>query len=839
MSDSPAPRRSQRIEAALRCELPQAAAADLALGNAPLSPSTLAIPTSPPSSPSPDPTRQDRTSSEQTLPPLLQRLSFIIDWDDPTQEIVDGDPQAVAGVSHLGSISADLSCDTHSAHLSAFVFAPSSPTKAIDTMDHEIIEKDEVVRARLRRALPARWLKWYCVVVPEARRDHLIEVIMASKDVVSVIEEVLEAATRDHIEKALEELVCKLGNTVRSKLLTMRGKHDNGYGKFVSRGTKKVETSGIDDSETYRADIVVQEADPPPAKDGEVKYEWSQLMTFIEVKRRDRQDGNEALAIQGMQYVCKLLVYRSLTSHVYFLSWCGGLARLWYADSASFGHSRAFSLNAAQDRLEIGRFLCLLTSDECSGQVAGKWDPEKDPPVQAVLDSKIKTLDWHLPPRLLYRRSWPFGSRTAVWVGKTLEMVKDVDQSRWMILKCSWVPRHRLGHEPKMQQRLEGIEGTPRPFGSAVIPPDVIEQGFKVETVQQLDPTARDNQTGLHLCAIVYEHRLGEMIDPSIPTSILVHLHAQLVDTLLSYAGRALHYRDLNTGNMLIQKGTKDKLLLVDHGGMREFLRPRGAEWRGDTTVLLKRAEDDARSANLLFLPSANYTALDHLKRWGKNMGFLEANQKKARTTMPENALPAEMERLAIERLPRLRELLLSLVQLSHRYIDDLESAQYLHIWQVASKKENVRSGIQAKVQVFLLDKRDKQAAWSSHTNWSEELRTWFPLMEDWCTMMCSLRDQIFAAQESWRKSVVPIFDKLVSLPILETKVKEACRSGNLVTASEAVIAAFDRTDTLLSQEKLQTVEKDCFVHCKGLMDASSAKAVMDGAAKALSIEGN
>lgn len=90
---------------------------------------------------------------------------------------------------------------------------------------------------------------------------------------------------------------------------------------------------------------------------------------------------------------------------------------------------------------------------------------------------------------------------------------------------------------------------------------------------------------------------------------------------------------------------------------------------------------------------------------------------------------------------------------------------------------------------------------------------------QDWCSMMGSLRDQIFAAQESWRKSVESMFDKLVSLSILETKIREACRSGALVTAKEAVIAAFDRTDDLLSQEELQAVEKDCFIACKGILN--------------------
>lgn len=415
----------------------------------------------------------------------------------------------------------------------------------------------------------------------------------------------------------------------------------------------------------------------------------------------------------------KLLAYRPLTSHVYFLTWCGKIVRLWYVDAANAGHSRPVSLKNAEDRLEIGRFLCLLTSAECRGVLAGRWDPTRDLPVQAVLDSKTIPVDWDPkhPPKLLHNRSWPFGSRTAVWQGKTPEMVTDKDQSRRLFLKCSWVPQHRLGHEVKMQQCLEGVKGSPRPLGSAVIPSHVIEEGFKVKTLQQLDPTARDGQTGLYLCAIVYEHRIGRIIDSKIPTSTLAYLHAQLVDTFLSYAQKDLHYRDLNAGNMLIQDGSEDKLLLIDQGGMRESLRPRGEEWRGNLTAILKRAQDDARSANPMFLPSAYHTSVSVGKRWAINMAKVEIDQGRLQSGTPED-LQAEMERLAISKLPRLRELLLSLIQLSHRYIDDLEGALYLHMWQFAQKSENPET--RPQVEQFLKGTASKQEVWSSQENWKE-----------------------------------------------------------------------------------------------------------------------
>lgn len=328
MSTPPAPRRSGRIK------INEAVGKfTTALVDAPLSTSSSATPASAPSSTSPSPTRQHPAASMQLLPrefpDLSERLPFVIDWDDPTQEIHKGDTQAVAMAFGRTPSSAVMSSDTHSAHLSAYVFAPSSPTTAIDPMGYETTLMADDIRDKLRKALPTRWVRRYCIVRPDAKRDHLIEVIMASTNVLSAINKVCEAASKRRLGKILEQLVGELGNAFRSELLTMRRKPDTSYGKFASRGTRQMQSvrasSGSDfchprsnadadwqaplpqptigDDETYRADLVVQEVDPTPAMDGEVLYNWGQVMSFVEVKREGRQDGKDDIAVQGTQYV--------------------------------------------------------------------------------------------------------------------------------------------------------------------------------------------------------------------------------------------------------------------------------------------------------------------------------------------------------------------------------------------------------------------------------------------------------------------------------------------------------------------------------------------------------
>jgi hypothetical protein len=115
-------------------------------------------------------------------------------------------------------------------------------------------------------------------------------------------------------------------------------------------------------------------------------------------------------------------------------------------------------------------------------------------------------------------------------------MVKVPAKGGYLILKCSWQPEHLLDHELRMQLCIQHIEGSPRPLGRVIIPDHVIVAGFKMKTAQQSQPILRGGKSGLHLCALLFEHRIGRPVDLKVRMSTLSKLHRQLVDTLLSYA---------------------------------------------------------------------------------------------------------------------------------------------------------------------------------------------------------------------------------------------------------------------------------------------------------------
>jgi hypothetical protein len=172
-------------------------------------------------------------------------------------------------------------------------------------------------------------------------------------------------------------------------------------------------------------------------------------------------------------------------------------------------------------------------------------------------------------------------------------------------------------------------------------------------------------------------------------------------------------------GNMLIEIDSEDVLVLADHGNMRKLLRPSGTELQGDFDVVLERAEDDARSANQLFLPTGHYRILRQLNVLKAAMNSLQDQEAKILARPPSACTRSQMSELAVDSLPAMRRRLIQIVKYSHRYVDDLESAQYLHIFQVA-QREGIDSKAKNEVARFLSNIFEKTEAWHDEGFWSD-----------------------------------------------------------------------------------------------------------------------
>lgn len=99
------------------------------------------------------------------------------------------------------------------------------------------------------------------------------------------------------------------------------------------------------------------------------------------------------------------------------------------------------------------------------------------------------------------------------------------------------------------------------------------------QRIQVRDSSASDCNQGQEGFAI----RRECLPAPSQPTHRSCHRALATTDPtaaiqeLASYAYRSLHHRDLNTGNLLIEVGTVETLVLIDHGNMRAALGQRGS----------------------------------------------------------------------------------------------------------------------------------------------------------------------------------------------------------------------------------------------------------------------
>ncbi|PWN17743.1 hypothetical protein BCV69DRAFT_128596 [Microstroma glucosiphilum] len=217
----------------------------------------------------------------------------------------------------------------------------------------------------------------------------------------------------------------------------------------------------------------------------------------------------------------------------------------------------------------------------------------------------------------------------------------------------------------------------PEPIGTADIP-----AGFQ-DTTSERTTQGSEGFPARTVSVLVTRQCLGDHIGSQVSQHDLVDIHAQLAYQLLIFAGREYHYRDLNDGNIRILRGSDNTLLIVDFGNVRKNLSARGDAATPDAEATIDRAADDSRSATLEFLPVCSSDAEKGVRQWNAKIDNLIREVSELAGITRATRL-RQARQAILNKLPTLRDSLRKASVNSHRYIDDLESAAYLQLWQVS-----------------------------------------------------------------------------------------------------------------------------------------------------------
>ena len=349
-----------------------------------------------------------------------------------------------------------------------------------------------------------------------------------------------------------------------------------------------------------------------------------------------------------------------MTTQVHWLSVCGWRVRLWTFDALGFTTSEIYHLDRDEDILSIATLFALVLSPQAK-QVRMPAEFGLDSKIIAALSGPWQTL----PVGTLLSC---FGRTATCWYAP----IGPNHPGEAYILKATWVPRHLREHEWKMLQ----IVCNPSNIAS---PKEVFQFSAIPATTRTWLRNGQVEQ--LFLIATVTRHFIGESIKLN-PASInerisFLKLHKQLYVELLRLAKLGIHYRDLHTGNVLRARVNHGQLCLIDFDRARHNLEARGDRSNlgvtSDSTVA--NALDDGRSATLYFAPTAYTICGEELRKAeiAERYAKLQEGKHRSRPRKTQGEATAERE----------KDMHHVLAVTQHRFIDDLESAIYLQLYQV------------------------------------------------------------------------------------------------------------------------------------------------------------
>ncbi|PWN18326.1 hypothetical protein BCV69DRAFT_82256 [Microstroma glucosiphilum] len=473
------------------------------------------------------------------------------------------------------------------------------------------------------------------------------------------------------VKVSMTTKICKLSESVRAQLSA----GNSTYSKCVPKGpAARRNTKENDKDEDVRVDILVQASNPSPTQiDGE-SVRWSNAVSFTEVKARDDVDWRDRLILQISRYAGKICRYRSIISHLHCVTWCGHTVRLWYLNAGVLACSRSFDTREGHDQIEIVKILRLLCLEEHSTLLCGRWDVAVQKMFEVQADGEAEPLKANAINRMgaLKIRSGPYGGRTAVFADQI------GSDGKVLMLKVSWLADTLRSHEMEMLRGIQsvGLPYAPEPLGLAKIP----ASGFRSSPCQYLDISPR---SAISCCALLTKQHIGDRIGPQVTGHDLLKIHIQLAEQLLKLAEREYHYRDINEGNVRVLHGYTDVLLLVDFGNMRKGLSPTGYSEMTYAEAMVDRATDDTRAANPMFLPTSSVPLKLAITRWEDGLEQVQSDFQRAVDGNASNGVRSGLQHVSAQ-LNYFRTVLRKLAMQSHRYIDDLESALYLHVWTVS-----------------------------------------------------------------------------------------------------------------------------------------------------------
>ena len=214
-----------------------------------------------------------------------------------------------------------------------------------------------------------------------------------------------------------------------------------------------------------------------------------------------------------------------------------------------------------------------------------------------------------------------------------------------------------------------------------------------------IEPTVSTTHSHLVLSAMCTINPHGRRINDCSQLSLKQRLQVlrHIFQCLWIAACLGIHYRDINTGNILhtlvkhLDPQDQTSLIgyLIDYGNARILDQRRiytrlDQRMHGNTDIQLRL--DDARSANLLFLSTRSTAVLQAHQRYTQAAKALTAeNQRRAQADKADKSNETWEEDLLTELESDVKEAEKELGAIGlHRYIDDLESAIYAHVFQVS-----------------------------------------------------------------------------------------------------------------------------------------------------------
>jgi hypothetical protein len=255
-----------------------------------------------------------------------------------------------------------------------------------------------------------------------------------------------------------------------------------------------------------------------------------------------------------------------------------------------------------------------------------------------------------------------------------------------LVIKSTWLPERLYDHELEILGHIDRARnrclanGTsvpllPFPVGHAIN--TISGSKVRLDGWRTADGHTR-NTTMVTFC------ETGRHVDQDLPTlRTHVRLHRSLTQTLGWLAKNGIHYRDLNSGNVL--RNDAGKCVLIDFGNARYRKRPRG-QTRDQATEPLALSWDDARSGTFMFM-SRRIHALTI-----KAIMYKEAEAKYEIERLKLKDTDASFWSSRIRKIDgRKQQLEQKLQQMKdihnqHCYIDEAESQLYLMMQQVRNR---------------------------------------------------------------------------------------------------------------------------------------------------------